>query len=69
MNCIGMDAVTTKFNEYDLMEIGKEYRKSLGPGQQDVILPNKIGGSKVHLLVGIKNANLNPVLEKVLESG
>ena len=68
MNCIGMDAVTTKFNEYDLTEIGKEYRKSLGSGQQDVILPTKIGGSKVHLLIGIKNANLNPVLEKVLES-
>ena len=68
MNCIGMDAVTTKFNEYDLREIGKEYRKSLAPGQQDVILPTKIGGSKVHLLIGIKNANLIPVLEKVLES-
>ena len=24
MNCIGMNAVTTKFNEYNLTEIGKE---------------------------------------------
>ena len=61
MNCISMDDVTTKFNEYDLTEINKECRKSLGSGQQNIILPTKIGGSKVHLLIGIKNTNLNPV--------
>ena len=69
MNCIGMEAVTTKFNEYDLTEIGIEYKRSLHPDQQDIILPKKIGGSQVLLLIGIKNANLNPILEKVLESG
>ena len=54
MNCIGMEAVTTKFNKYGLTEIGMEYRKLLHPDQQDIILPKKIGGSQVHLLIGIK---------------
>ena len=33
------------------------------------ILPPKVGGSKVHLLIGIKNAKLTPILERVLDSG
>ena len=41
----------------------------MASNQQEVILPTKIGGSKVHLLIGLKNRNLNPILEKVLESG
>ena len=69
MNCLGMDAVTTRFNEYDLTEICQEYRKTLRKSERDVILPEKIGGAKVHLLIGIKNANLTPVLDRILESG
>ena len=69
MNCLGMDAVTARFNEYDLTEICQEYRKTLRKSERDVILPKKIGGSKVHLLIGIKNANLTPVLDRILESG
>ena len=69
MNCIGMESVTTKFNVYDLLVNRNEYRESLAPGQKEFILPSKICGSRVHLLIGIKNANLNPVLEKVLVSG
>ena len=69
MNCIGMEAVTTKFREYNLAAIGKEYKLAYGPGADDVPLPKKIGGTKVHLLIGIKNALLTPVLERVLDSG
>ena len=37
--------------------------------ENDHILPQKVGGSKVHLLQWIKNTNLDPVLIKVLPSG
>ena len=33
------------------------------------ILPKHVGGSRVHLLLGIKNTNLDPVLIKRLPSG
>ena len=69
MNCIAMDSVTTRFREYDLKEIADEYKAACGPESADVILPPKIGGSKVHLLIGIKNAKLTPVLERILDSG
>ena len=36
--------------------------------KNDVLL-QKVGGSKVHLLLGIKNTNLDPVLVKVLPPG
>ena len=64
-----MEAVMTWFNEYDLSELWQEYRNTLCKNDQDVILPEKIGGSKVHLLIGIKNANLTPILDRILESG
>ena len=69
MNCITMDSVTTRFKEYNLKEIGDEYKAVCGPDAKNVILPPKIGGSKVHLLIGIKNAKLSPVLERILDSG
>ena len=69
MNCIGMDAVTTRFQEYNLEKINQEFRAEYGPGSEHLILPKKIGGTKVHLLIGIKNVLLTPVLERVLDSG
>ncbi len=33
------------------------------------MFPEKVGGSNVHLLLGIKNTSLDPVLMKVLPSG
>jgi len=33
------------------------------------VFPEKVGGSNVHLLLGIKNTSLDPVLMKVLPSG
>ena len=46
MNCIGMEAVTTKFQEYNLDAIGQEYKLAYGPGADVVPLPKKIGGTK-----------------------
>ena len=37
--------------------------------EKDAVLPKRVGGSRVHLLLGIKNTNLDPVLIKVLPSG
>ena len=67
--CIGMDDVTAGFGSYDLSEITDEYRHQAGEEEKDVALPEKVGGSKVHLLLGIKNTNLDPVLIKILKSG
>ena len=69
MNCISMESVTTKFREYDLQNINEEYRLAYGSGAEKLILPERIGGTKVHLLIGIKNVHLTPVLERILDSG
>ena len=46
-----------------------EYREQAKEEEKDDVLPQKVGGSKVHLLLGIKNTNLDPVLVKELPSG
>jgi len=67
--CVGMDDVTGGFGTYDLKEICQEYLEQAKDEEKDLTLPEKVGGSKVHLLLGIKNTNLDPVLIKVLPSG
>ena len=67
--CVGMDDVTGGFGTYDLKEICQEYLDQAKDEEKDLALPEKVGGSKVHLLLGIKNTNLDPVLIKVLPSG
>ena len=67
--CVGMDDVTAGFGTYDLTEIAEEYRDQAVEAEKDVVLPKRIRGSRVHLLLGINNTNLNPVLIKVLSSG
>ena len=67
--CIGMDNVTEGFGSYDLSEICQEYREQAEENEKNDVLPQKVGGSKVHLLLGIKNTNLDPVLVKVLPPG
>ena len=67
--CIGMNDVTAGFGSYDLSEISREYREHAEPSEKDEILPEKVGGSKVQLLLGIKNTKLDPVLLKILPSG
>ena len=67
--CVEMSDVTAGFGSYDLSEIAEEYKDQAEGEEKDVVLPEKIGGSRVHLLLGIKNTNLDPVLIKVLSSG
>ena len=67
--CVGMDDVTGGFGTYDLKEICQEYLDQAEDEEKVLALPEKVGGSKVHLLLGIKNTNLDPVLIKVLPSG
>ena len=67
--CIGMDNVTAGFGTFDLSEICQGYKDQAEEDERDCILPEKVGGSKVHLLLGIKNTYLDPVLIKVLPSG
>ena len=35
----------------------------------DYVLPETVGGTEVHLLLGIKNTRIQPVLIRVLPSG
>ena len=66
--CIEMNDVTAGFGSYDLSEISEEYRDQAEAVEKDVVLPERVGGSRVHLLLGIKNTNLDPVLVKILPS-
>ena len=67
--CIGMNDVTAGFGSYSLSEITREYREHAEPEEKNEVLPEKVGGSKVQLLLGIKNTKLDPVLLKILPSG
>ena len=67
--CIGMKDVTAGFGSYDLSEITIENRDQAEEEEKDVALPEKVGGSRVHLLLGIKNTNLDPVFIKILALG
>ena len=64
-----MNKVTSEFQRYDLGEINLEYLKHASDGEKENILPKTVGGSKVYLLLGIKNTKIQPVLIKVLPSG
>ncbi len=55
--CVGMDDVTGGFGTYDLTEVCQEYLDQAKDEEKDLALPEKVGGSKVHLLLGIKNTN------------
>ena len=65
----GLRYVTSKFNNYDLSEICAEFTSLSDPNQSVPPLPKYVGGSEVHLLLGIKNTNLDPVWIKTLSSG
>ena len=67
--CLGMDSVTARFNKFDLSEIRSEFLSSLESIQDVPLLPKYVGGSDVHLLIGIKNTCLDPILIKILPSG
>ena len=69
ITAIGMDKVTSGFREYDLEEVIKEYTEFSQGEELEQALPKTVGGTKVHLLLGIKNTRLQPTLLKVLPSG
>ena len=69
VKCQGMDQVTSKFKRYDLSEIVAEFRQCADTKIKHEILPPYVAGSEVHLLLGIKNTYLNPVLLGILPSG
>ena len=67
--CHGMPQVTTTFNKYALHEINTEARAA-----KDVIgefepLPPVVGGGPAHLLIGIKDIDLDPKFIAKLGSG
>ena len=64
-----MKDVTAEFGKYDLKEINQEYLNNASGAEKEYVLPKTVGGSKVHLLLGIKNTKIQPVLIKVLPSG
>ena len=70
IRAVGMNNVTSaEFAEYDLNEIGKEFISSSIEQEKDYILPKTMGGSRVHLLLEVKNTRIQPVLLRVLSLG
>ena len=64
----GINEITTKFPKYDLSSIGKEVSSS-GKLPKDMVLPRKVGGKPVDILMGIRSPELVPQLLFVLPSG
>ena len=69
IRAIEMKRVTSEFGEYGLEEIDKESISSANELEKEYILPKMVGGSKVHLLLGVKNTRIQPTLLRVLSSG
>ena len=57
ITAVGMDNVTSGFGEYNL-EVIKEYKEYASSIELEYVLPQSVGGTKVHLLLGIKNTRI-----------
>lgn len=68
IKCQGIKSITTEFPLYELAPISAEVRKT-GKLRSDIPLPKCIGGSRAHLLLGIKNTSLIPSMEFMLPCG
>ena len=64
-----MENVTAGFGEYNLKEMAQEFRDSASPTELEYVLPETVGGTKVHLLLGIKTTWIQLTLLRVLPSG
>ena len=53
-----MENVTAGFGEYNLKEIAKEFRDTASPTELGYVLPETVGGTKVHLLLKTQRFNL-----------
>ena len=61
--CQGMSSITSSFPKFDLTEVNDEVMSLKSkPINSNELLPLEIGGSEVHLLLGIKDTELEPVL-------
>ena len=61
-NNMGSKNVTKEFGEYRLEELGKEFMSSATESEKEYVLPKTVGGSRVHLLLGVKSTRVQPVL-------
>ena len=69
ITAVGMKNVTAGFGKYSLKYIGQEFKATASPTEIEYVLPETVGGTRVHLLLGIKNTRIQHVLIKVLPSG
>ena len=69
ITAVGMEKVTSGFGEYNLEEVIREYKEFASGCELEYVLAESVGGTKVHLLLGIKNTRIQPTLLKVLPSG
>ena len=69
ITAVRMKNVTAGFGEYNLKEIAQEFKDSASPTEMEYVLPETVGGTKVHLLLGIKNTRIQPTLLRILPSG
>jgi hypothetical protein len=67
--CHGISQVTTELGRYPLHEINHEVRTQTNVINPCDPLPASVGGSTAHLLIGIKDIALDPVLLTTLQSG
>ena len=66
ITAIGIESVTAGFGEYNLKDIAEEFKDNASPSEKEYVLPETVGGTKVHLLLGIKNTQIQPMLIRVL---
>ena len=64
-----MENVTAGFGEYNLKEIAQEFKETASLTELEYVLPETVGGTKVNLLLGIKNTRIQQTLLRVLPSG
>ena len=64
-----MESVISEFGEYGLEEVAKEFASSARELEKEYILPKMVGGSKFHLLLGVKYTRIQPTLLRVLSLG
>ena len=69
ITAVGMESVSVWFGEYNLKDIAQEFKATASLTEMDYVLPETIDRTKFHLLLGIKNTRIQPVLIKVLLSG
>ena len=59
ITAVWMENVTAGFGEYTLKEIAQELKETASPTMLEYVLPETVGGTKVHILLGIKIQGFN----------